>query len=227
MFTYSRASAYTLAIVLLIVMLKSKYRFVFAVLAICAGIAIIPFIPEKWLARQQSVMTYEEDGSAMSRIDNWWLCWKLVNDRPLTGAGFYYMTQEVFAKYEPDFLIKYGGKVWDSHNVLMGMLATHGFPGFIAFLMMIGFSVGSCSKVKRLTRKRPELQWANTYAEMIQLSFLAFMINGMFANMEYFDLLYFLVAGVAALRFVVSQEITNAIDERPEITTLSVAEAAS
>jgi probable O-glycosylation ligase (exosortase A-associated) len=197
-------------VLLLVIMLKSRYRFVLATALLIIGISLIPFIPQKWIARQETVGTYEEDASAMSRIDNWKLCWTLALDRPLTGGGFYYMRPEVFAKYGPDFLVKYRGKTWDSHNILMGMLATHGFPGLFAFLTMILFCLASCARLKRQSRGRPEFKWVYTYAEMIQLSFLAFFINGMFVNMEYFDLVYLLVAVVTAMKFVVSRELAKA-----------------
>src|SRR5207244_118385 len=109
---------------------------------------------------------YEEDGSAMSRIDNWKFCWTVALDRPLTGAGFDFQSSETFAKYAPEFLIKYGGKVWDTHNIIFGILTSHGFPGLIAFVAMILFCLMNCSRLKGIARRYPDMRWIGSYAEM-------------------------------------------------------------
>src|SRR6267143_1473030 len=207
MFTYSRASFYAMAAILLIMVLKSKHRVLIFSAMLIVGILAVPLIPEKWMERQQTVTTYEEDTSAMSRIDNWKFCWSVALDRPITGAGFDFQSRDVFAKYAPEFLIKYGGKVWDTHNIFFGILTSHGFPGLIAFVTMIIFCLISCARCKASVRNRPDLSWVRTYAEMIQLSFLAFLINGMFVNMEYYDLPYHWIAVVASLKVIVANEL--------------------
>jgi probable O-glycosylation ligase (exosortase A-associated) len=223
MFTYSRASTFTMAAVLLVIVLRSRYRLLFITAFVVTGVAVAPFIPERWVARQQTVFTYEEDSSAMSRIDNWRFCWLLALDNPITGAGFDFQSRDIFAKYAPDFLIKYGGTVWDTHNILFGILTSHGFPGLIVFVMMILACFLSCSRLKRQVRNRPDLKWVVTYAEMIQLSLLAFLLNGMFVNMEYYDLPYHWVAVVATMKVIVARELSVS---RVEDTNLAPAAAA-
>jgi putative inorganic carbon (HCO3(-)) transporter len=207
MFTYSRGSTMAMAVLLVIMMLKSKQRFILIFALLVLGVVALPFVPQKWLDRQQSTLSYEEDGSAMSRIDNWKFCWTLALDNPITGAGFDFQSREMFAKYAPDFLIKYGGKIWDTHNIFFGILTSHGFPGLIAFVSMILFCMINCSRLKRMVRGYPDLKWVKTYSEMIQLSFLGFLINGLFVNMEYYDLPYHWVAVVATLKVLADRQI--------------------
>jgi hypothetical protein len=42
---------------------------------------------------------------------------------------------------------------------------------------------------------------------MIQISFLAFLVNGAFVNMEYFDLVYHWVAVVACLKVICYRQL--------------------
>jgi putative inorganic carbon (hco3(-)) transporter len=222
MFTYSRASFYAMAVVLLVIMMKSRHRIVLTCALLIATAVAIPLIPQKWLERQQSVATYGEDTSAMSRLDNWAFCWRVALDRPLTGAGFDFQSRDVFAKYAPEFLIKYRGKIWDTHNIFFGILTSHGFPGLIAFVLMIVFCLFSCARLKRSVRNRSDLMWVRTYADMIQLSFLGFLINGMFVNMEYYDLPYHWIAVVSSLNIIVARELSEASSEEVTECTLDM-----
>ena len=115
--------------------------------------------------------------SAMSRIDNWKFCWDLALDHPFTGAGFEYVSRDLVAKYAPQFLITYGGTVWATHSIYLGMLASHGFIGLFLFLAMIGFCLISCARMKRAVRHRPDLGWITNYCDMVQVGFLAFLIE--------------------------------------------------
>ncbi len=213
MFTYSRGSTLTLALILLVIMLKGKHRLAFIFAALIAGMIALPFVPQKWLERQQTVFSYEEDSSAMSRVDNWKFCWLVAQDYPLTGAGFDFQSREMFEKYAPEFLIRYNGKIWNTHNIFFSMLTSHGFPGLIAFVLMILFCMVSCTQLKWAIRGVPDLEWVRPYAEMIQLSLFAFIINGMFVNMEYFDLPYHWVSVTACLKVIVSRQLSEANNE--------------
>jgi putative inorganic carbon (hco3(-)) transporter len=213
MFTYSRASALAMGVVLLAIVLKSRRRLLVLVAVTIAGALLLPFMPQQWLDRQQSTLSYEEDGSAMSRIDNWKFCWRVASDNPITGAGFDFQSRSVFERYAPDFILKYNGKIWDTHNIFLGVLTSHGFPGLLAFLAMILFCLASCARLKKRVRHRPDMKWVSTYCEMIQLSFLAFLVNGMFVNMEYYDLPYHWVAVVASLKVIVHRELSQPAEE--------------
>lgn len=206
LFTYSRGSVVALGVVLLAMILRSN-RFVLLGIVLIGALLVVPFAPQGWWDRQKTTLEYENDGSAMSRIDNWKVSWRIALDTPLTGAGFQFYSYETFQKYAPEFLGKYG-REWDTHNVFFGILASHGFPGLAFFLAMIGFSFLTCWHVKRRVRLRADLKWVADCADMVQLSFLAFIANGMFVNMEYFDLVYDLVAIAMALKIICYRELS-------------------
>ena len=217
MFTYSRGSTLALAVILLLLMLKSKHRLLLILLMVIGGVLALPFIPQKWLERQESVVTYGEDTSAMSRVDNWKFCWRVAQDYPLTGAGFDFQSREIFERYAPEFIVKYNGKTWNTHNIFFSILTCHGFPGLIFFVLMILFCLISCMQLKWAVRRVPDLAWVRTYSDMIQLSLLAFVINGMFVNMEYFDLPYHWVSVVICMKVLVARELSDAREEVPYV----------
>jgi probable O-glycosylation ligase (exosortase A-associated) len=174
---------------------------------VCIALAL-PFLPERWLDRQQTTLSYEQDRSAMSRIDNWTFCWRLAVDRPIVGGGFSYFTRETLSTYAPEFLLKYN-KVWDSHSIYFGVLAAHGFPGLALFLGMIFVSLLSCRNIRHRVAETAGATWATNYCHMVELSLLALLVNGAFVNMEYFDLPYHLAGVVACLRVLVARDLAR------------------
>jgi hypothetical protein len=48
----------------------------------------ISFMPAAWTSRMDTIQSYTEDSSAMSRIFVWRTMWAAAVDRPLVGAGF-------------------------------------------------------------------------------------------------------------------------------------------
>jgi probable O-glycosylation ligase (exosortase A-associated) len=220
MFTYSRASALALGIVLLSILMKGKKKILAIILLIAVGSIAVNYLPESWLNRQQSTLEYEQDSSAMSRFGEWGFAWRVALDRPLTGGGFDFQSWEVFAKYAPEFLDTYN-KIWDTHSVYFGILSDHGFPGLLVFLSMIGLSLSSLWRIKRVVRDRTDLQWLTNYCDMIQVSFVGFLANGAFVNMEYFDLVYHWVGAVASLKVIAQQELSTSHAQQPEGTILT------
>jgi O-antigen ligase len=123
------------------------------------------------------------------------------------GAGFAFQSRETFAKYYPEFLIRYPGKLWNTHSIYFSMLASHGFPGLALFVGMFLFCFMSCRKMRKQIQGRPELSWIGSYTGIVIVSLIAFLVNGAFVNMEYFDLPYHLVAIVAGLKVICSRAL--------------------
>lgn len=208
MFTYSRGSFLGMAAVLALIILKGRHRILSAAVLLAAVIAVTAWLPQRWVERTGTTLEYRDDPSAMSRIDNWRFCWKLALDRPLTGGGFKFFSVETLRRYDPEFVLRYG-TAWDTHNIFFGILAGHGFPAFIVFMMMIFFTWTSCWRMKKKARGTPPNVWIADYSDLVQVAFWGWMINGMFVNMEYFELPYHLIAVTAALKVIYRRESTG------------------
>jgi putative inorganic carbon (hco3(-)) transporter len=182
-------------------------------------IIALPFVPSRWWNRQQSTLRYEADRSAMSRIDTWRVVWRVALDHPLTGAGFVFNTRKTFDVYAPEFRYVYGASASpNTHSIYMSMLGSHGFPGLFVFVVMIACCFLACQRMQRSVRRHSKLDWISSYCSMIQISLLAFLINGAFVNMEYFDLVYHWVGVVASLRVICYQALSETEAEEPSLT---------
>lgn len=181
---------------------KSRQKALIAVLILLAIPAVLIFMPEAWFERMSSIRTYDEDASAMGRINSWWMAWNLAVDRILIGGGFALYTPLVFAKYAPDPSI-----VLAAHSIYFQILGEHGFMGLFLFLMVFGLSWLNGGWVVKQTKGKPELAWAHDLAAMCQVSLVGYGIGGAFLSLTYFDLPYYIVVIMIVLRQVVKQEL--------------------
>jgi probable O-glycosylation ligase (exosortase A-associated) len=201
-FTYSRGGFLTLVGVLLLLLLKSRYKSLSVIMISAALVAGALYIPTKWFERVETIKTYEEDESALGRINAWKTAINLAKDRPLIGGGFETFIDPVYNLYSPN-----PGNVRDVHSIYFEVLGEHGFVAFGLFILLILFTLSTTQRLKRIARTSDRLTWVENYSNMFQVSLLAYMIGGMFLGRAYFDLFYHIVAMVVITKVLVEKEI--------------------
>ena len=188
--TYSRGALLGLGVVLAMLFLKSRMKFVALLLMALAVPVLLSTLPEKWFGRMETIQTYEQDRSAVNRLRAWRVSYKMALDRPITGYGFRPFSREMYLRYDPE----YGPRSGDAHSIFFQVLAEHGFVGFGLYCLLILSTMLTLRRLQRFTRNREDFLWANNYAQMAQASICAYLANGAFLSMSYFDLFYALVA---------------------------------
>lgn len=199
----SRGALVGISIMGVLFWLKSRNKFMSAILIAAAVGAIASIMPQEWYDRMNTIKTYQEDGSALGRINAWWTAYNVARDR-VTGGGFEMFRWEVFKQYAPD-----PANVHDVHSIYFEMLGEHGFIGLSLFLALLALTWLKCSSIIRKAGRDPELCWARDLAAMIQVSLIAYMTSGAFLGLAYFDYLYHLVAlTVVAHHLIARQQAT-------------------
>ncbi len=200
-FTYSRGAWLGLAAVMGLLFLFSKRKLVVVAIIVPAMIAAIPFIPEKVHNRADTIQTYEQDHSAMMRVQAWTVAINVAMRHPL-GAGFAidYTPSPRWLSYA-NFLGEWYNQTRAAHSIYFQVLGEHGFIGLFLFLGIIAASFVTLSRVKRAARKAPELSCYSDYAGALQIGLVAYCVSGAFLNLAYFDLFYlFVILGAVMLR---------------------------
>jgi probable O-glycosylation ligase (exosortase A-associated) len=198
-FTYSRGAFLGLLTVLSILIWRSPWRLRFGVAILLVALIGAPLAPERlWkrigsITEQESVET--RDNSAAARIEAWQTAWNIALSRPFTGAGFR-------ALDNVDLWLIHFGSVFigtsDAHSLYFELLEEHGFLGFGLYFGAVISALLTLRRVRKRWRKHPEHGYLSHYAEMLQLSFCAFLSAGAFLTVAYFDL-YFLLLGTVAV----------------------------
>jgi probable O-glycosylation ligase (exosortase A-associated) len=184
--------------------LKTKGKIISGALIIAFAWLGWNFMPESWHDRMGTIENYEQDASAMGRINAWHYSFNVANGR-LTGAGLESWSKETFAVYAPN-----PNAVAAAHSIFFAVLADHGWPGLIMYLLILALSWRYLSQVIKFTTGKDEYTSQNTLARMLQVSMVAYMSGGAFLSLAYFDLPWHLIAISVLLKTMVLEP-----DEKP------------
>ena len=194
----SRGAFLAIMAITVFLWVKGRRKLIFG-LALVALVSLgIGFMPDSWTARMETIRTYEQDGSAMGRVNTWWMLFNLANDRPLVGGGFEPYSPRQFSRYAPDPL-----DVHSAHSIYFQILGEHGYVGFALFLCFGIVSWNMAGWLVKASRERSDSVWVGDLARAIQVSFVGFAVGGAFFNMAYWEMAYYeAVILMAAYRLV-------------------------
>nr|WP_316639057.1 putative O-glycosylation ligase, exosortase A system-associated [uncultured Roseateles sp.] len=197
--TQSRGALLSVVAMGMVLGLKGKNR-VKTVLAIVvlAGVAVM-FMPDSWTNRMNSIQTYQQDSSAMSRIYTWKTLWNMALDRPITGAGFGTDNPVLFSMYAPPGGVEgYPvGVVFVAHSIYLQALGEHGFPGLAIYLLLGFITWRKAASIAKKTANDPEYAaWVPLLMRMVQVSLVGFAVGGAFLTLVHFDLPYYIICYV-------------------------------
>lgn len=198
----SRGALLALAATAMVLWWRSKRKVVSAIVLFGCIAAILAFMPDSWAERMNSILTYEEDASAMGRIRIWTASWLLALEFPLTGVGFrsmYY--QHIVDMVAPDVRAR------AVHSIYFEPLGEHGFPGFLVWIGMTFAGIYYAQRLMRITKDRPDLAWAGDLGRMVQVSIVAYLAGGAFLSLSYWDYYWMILIVTAAAHTIAVRTI--------------------
>ncbi len=179
----------------IVFLLKSRNKLYAALLIAVAVGAIMSIMPQAWFDRMQTIQTYEQDASAMGRVNAWHMAFNMALDRPMTGGGFESFRYPQFVKYAPN-----PDDVHDAHSIYFEVLGEQGFPGLAIYLSIMLLAWWRAGRIIKATRRDPDKKWMADLAAMVQVTMLGYAAGGAFLGLAYFDFYYHLVALVVILQ---------------------------
>jgi len=198
--TQSRGALVALTITGVVFWWKGKNKIVSAVLMAVVAFFILGFMPESWFQRMNTINTYEQDASAMGRINAWWVAYNVANVRVFGGGGGMFHA-EVFHRYAP-----VPEDVHNVHSIYFQVLGEQGWAGLVLFLSLLSLSWLKCGSITRIAKKSPPSYWARDLASMVQVSLVGYLSAGTFLGLAAFDYLYHLVAVVVVTHVLAKRQ---------------------
>jgi len=199
--TQSRGAFLAAGAMVAFLWLKSEKKLVPGIVIATAAALTLMFMPDTWWARMETTLNYQQDGSAMGRINAWHFAFNLAMDRPIVGGGFNTFTPQLFYTYAPD-----PTRFHDVHSIYFEALGEHGFVGLALFLLLMVLTWRTGSRLMRLA-KAPEHAWARQLGAMAQVSLIGFWTGGAFLGLAYFDGYYVIISIIVLTRTVLDRDL--------------------
>jgi probable O-glycosylation ligase (exosortase A-associated) len=214
----SRGGLVAMAAMGLFLWLKSRNK-IFTGIYISVAVAIMASVmPQEWYDRMNTIKTYQEDSSAMGRINAWHTAFNVAKDR-ITGGGFEMFRADTFREYAPNPMDPH-----DVHSIYFEIMGEHGFLGFSLFVLFGIFSWIRAQQIIKRCKKDPNNKWASDLAAMIQVSLIGYAAGGAFLGLAYFDLPYHLMIILlltAKFSGVLSKEPVGVAEEAGKLPALA------
>ena len=213
-FTYSRGAWLGLATVIGLIILKSKYKLPIVFASIVIGFLVLPviseFSPHRISDRFDTLVNYKDDESAQSRLLSWELCSRVGLFNPFHGGGFEFISEDIYEKYIPGILEAWSqrwgtpAKAWSCHSSWLTVLGEHGVLGGMLLVSLIISVFLSLKRLQFYGETQAGLSWIVPYINMLQVSFIAFIVVGSLIDAAYFDMFYYLIAVLIILKEIIN-----------------------
>jgi putative inorganic carbon (hco3(-)) transporter len=193
--SYSRGGFLALSVTALVFWLRSSGKLMTMVLLLACFVPAVSLMPASWKDRIGTIENYQKDDSVQGRFDAWNYAMRVAKDRPLLGGGL--ATTEVgavFHKYVP------GRPQRAAHSIYFQVLGDQGPIGLMIFLGIGVVGWLNTRSIIRLSKGKPEFEWAWHLGRMMQVSFISYFVAGAALSMAYYSVFFLSVVIVALVR---------------------------
>ena len=180
----SRGALLAIAAMTLVMWSRSKNKLSMGMVLTVLAVGLLAFMPDSWVNRMDTIQTYEQDTSALGRINAWWMAFNLAKDH-FFGGGFAIYNGAVFATYAPD-----PTDVHAAHSIYFMVLGEHGFVGLFLFVLLWVLVWLSAGRLRAQGRLQAQTQWLSDLGSMSQVSLAGYAVGGAFLSLSYYDLPY-------------------------------------
>ncbi|WP_290637947.1 O-antigen ligase family protein, partial [Aquisalimonas sp.] len=177
-----------------------RYKVLLGTIVVFAVVVVGVTVPDQLVSRAQTIQTYEEDWSAMQRIQAWGVNWNVAKDS-FTGAGFQmvYMGSDRWLSYA-NFLGEWPNEARTAHSNYFQILGHHGFLGLALYVMLLVALFASLLRMSFAAARSKETVWISEYAWALMVGLIGYAVAGAFLDLAYFTLFYAFIALTIVLR---------------------------
>ncbi len=208
--THSRGGFLSVSTAIGIMVWRSRNRVGGLAVGFLVAICALIIAPASYTDRLMTIVDYENEGSASSRVRAWGIAIRMALGNPVFGVGFGKFKQHFleFCNDPTPAELQYQGIIV-AHNSYLQIWAECGTPAFLIYLGLILASFLTIWSVRRMAKQRYHSSWIINYANMFEASLATFMVGSMFLNRAHFDLLYHFLAIIMMFGHIATKEMLN------------------
>ena len=215
--TGSRSGLLALAVVVALIILRSRQRLVGVALStILVGIVLIFLPPAQWARLKQGlgIGDVQRDGAAEARIALWGAGLKMFRENPIVGKGY-----SNFQRLSPRYagiaagrsaqayrMGKKGQRGFVAHSTWLQTLAEGGLMTALPFFGMFLIGLFALQRTLKLNLPPPYRRQFKVYVTSIQGMMLAYMVCGTFGSYIHMDFLWWYL-GLAGATPLVARRV--------------------
>lgn len=189
----SRGASLSLAVGLLYVAMRSRYRLVTLSALALATVPSVYLVQDQYVSRMTTIWDYKQEASAASRIEFAKAALSMSMAYPVVGVGF---GSRNYAALNDKFLGR--ADVHAAHNTYLQMLADSGCVAYMIYTSLLFGTILWLHKTAKVNRGGTE---DNTQALALATvtPLLVFVVGATFGSMQRYDFPYMLLMAAAAL----------------------------
>lgn len=204
--TQARTGLVCLAVLAVLSLRAVKYRFLYMAGAGLLALAAIPFLPQSFTERMETIQGYKSDQSASTRVAVWAWTWDFAKDHPFGGGFEAYIQNDLRVEttgsgYDPDKPQDATPTVHEEksrayHSSYFEMLGEQGYPGLAMWLLLHAIGLAQMERLRRryLKTRRAEEQWIAPLATALQHGHIVYMVGSLFVGIAFQPFIYMMLA---------------------------------
>jgi putative inorganic carbon (HCO3(-)) transporter len=209
LFTYSRGGLLALCAMILMAWWRSRRKFATGILIALSVVLFLQLAPRSFFERADTISDYQEDSSAQQRLDMWVICWTMAKQRPIVGAGFWWLQNRGNMFAAADAAGVRHPIVGAAHSIYFENLGDHGFVGLGLYLALVFVTLRNGQWLAKNAGTSKENEWAVHFGRMLPASLVGYLVGGAFVTVSTFEGFYQLFIIVAGARWVVSRQLAE------------------
>ena len=210
--TGSRGGMLTMAVAVALTVWRKTKWWKAAITGAVVSVAVLAIIPSQTEQRYQTIKSYQEAPSAVTRIRAWETSLAMAADRSVTGVGF---GQDVYMREYNNYSVVPEDHPRAAHSVWFSLIGETGYVGLALYVsMLVSVLLITRRIMKRATRRGSKRKkWAWNYAAGLQCALLTFAIGGTFLSQARFEFIFALCMVAVPLAHIAEGELKAAAPE--------------
>jgi probable O-glycosylation ligase (exosortase A-associated) len=204
--TQARTGLVCLAVLAVLSLRSVKHRFLYIAGAALLATAAIPFLPQSFTERMETIRDHKSDQSASTRVAVWAWTWDYAKTHPF-GGGFeayiqnHVRVEKAASAYDPNAPQNADATVYEEtsrayHSSYFEMLGEQGYPGLGLWLLLHLAGLVQLERLRRryLKTRRAEEQWIAPLATALQNGHIVYMVGSLFVGIAFQPFIYMMLA---------------------------------
>lgn len=203
--TQTRTGLLCIALMGVLALRSVKRRFLYLGLAGAVAVAAVPFLPESYMKRINTIGDHQSDQSASTRVAVWMWTLDYVKDHPFGGGFDAYrgnnLQVETVKELGPDNNAKLDVQVHEEkarayHSAYFEMLGEQGYAGFLLWAWIHFLGLWQMERLRRRwgKEKAEHLAWIAPLANALQMSQLIYLLGALFIGIAFQPVMFMLIA---------------------------------